>query len=148
MGFLDSLFGRSRGPGNGKSRRFVSDTAFHKNLAKQSEMSPQTVEQLRNYGVTDQTLLKLEFFFYTDADEKGVALGEILKSLGYQVECRASVDDCRQFLVTGWTIPVQMDVESVVAWTRTMCRLGYDHDCDFDGWGTNPEQGDSNSKSR
>ena len=32
------------------------------------------------------------------------------------------------------------DTEAVVAWTEQMCRLGREHDCEFDGWGTNPRQ--------
>ena len=140
MGFLKSLFHPSNGRDDGESPRFVSETAFRKNLTKQSEMCPQTVAQLRNYGVTDATRLKLEFFFYTDAEAKAIALCDSLDGLDYQTERPASVDDSRLFLVTGWTNPVQMDDSSVLVWTQSMCQLGYEHDCDFDGWGTNPEQ--------
>jgi hypothetical protein len=29
-----------------------------------------------------------------------------------------------------------MDLASVLNWTETMCRVGFEHDCEFDGWGT------------
>jgi hypothetical protein len=28
----------------------------------------------------------------------------------------------------------------VSAWTREMCEIGFAHDCEFDGWGTTPDQ--------
>lgn len=34
-----------------------------------------------------------------------------------------------------------MDTRLVVEWTKEMCRLGYSHDAEFDGWGTNPPDG-------
>jgi hypothetical protein len=33
-----------------------------------------------------------------------------------------------------------MTDDAVVTWTQSMCRLGNEHDCDFDGWGTHPSQ--------
>ncbi len=103
-------------------------------------MSRQTLVQLRKYGVTDSTTLKLEFFFRTDTGEKADALTAALKKLSYEVETGRTGDDEPLILINGWTTPLQMNERSVVAWTEQMVRLGYDHDCEFDGWGTNPEQ--------
>jgi hypothetical protein len=139
MGFFGSLFGCSKGDGD-KPERYVSESVFRENLAKQTTMSPQTVAQLRKHGVTDQANLKLEFFFYTDKEAKGQALAKALGELRYQVECSPAAGDTRLVLVTGWTTPINMSEGSVVAWTEKMCRLGYEHDCEFDGWGTNPSQ--------
>ena len=139
MGFFGSLFGCSKGDGD-KPERYVNEAAFRENLAKQTTMSPQTVGQLRKHGVTDQANLKLEFFFYTDKEAKGQTLAKALGELRYQVECGPAAGDPRLVLVTGWTTPINMSEGAVVAWTEKMCRLGYEHDCDFDGWGTNPTQ--------
>ncbi len=139
MAFFGSLFGCSKGDGD-KPQRYVSEAAFRENLAKQTTMSPQTVAQLRKHGVTDQASLKLEFFFYTDKDGKGQALAKALQELRYQVECGPAAGDSRLVLLTGWTTPIKMSEGSVVEWTEKMCRLGYEHDCKFDGWGTNPGQ--------
>ena len=139
MGFFGSLFGCSKGDGD-KPDRYVSEPAFRENLAKQTMMSPQTVAQLRKHGVTRDANLKLEFFFYTDNDAKGKSLDKSLQDLQYTVECGPAAGDTRLVLVTGWTTPLKMSEEAVVAWTEKMCRLGYEHDCEFDGWGTNPSQ--------
>jgi len=139
MGLFGSLFGCSKGSGD-NSQRYVSESAFRANLTKQSTMSPETVAQLRKHGVTDATGLKLEFYFYTDKDGKGQALAKALRELNYQVECGPAAGDPRLIVVTGWTTPIQMSDGPVVAWTEKMCRMGYEHDCEFDGWGTNPGQ--------
>ncbi|HEX4141975.1 MAG TPA: ribonuclease E inhibitor RraB [Pirellulales bacterium] len=135
MGFLSFLFG-----GCGNSGSFVTKQAFEKNLATQVALAPQTLQELRKHGVTDETRLKLEFFFYTDTEPKAVRLDRALKELGYSVEFRPSAGDRKQLVITGWTDKMAMDEASVVDWTRRMCQLGFDCDCEFDGWGTNPVQ--------
>ncbi len=137
MGFFNSLFGGSKQP---TPARFVSEGKFCENLAKQTKMSPLTVTQLRKLGVTDSTTLKLEFFFYTDKETKARGLASALQQLHYDANSKPSAGDRRILLVTGWTTPMTMDDKTVVAWTEQMCRLGYEHDCEFDGWGTSPEQ--------
>lgn len=135
MGFFATVIGCGKGDG-----RFVSEKEFQMNLAKQVAMSPETLTQLRKYEVTDQTKLKLEYFFYTDTPEKGSVLAGVLIRKGYTAEHGPSAGDKKSFIVTGWTTPMQMDESTVVGWTRQMCQLGFDNDCDFDGWGTNPKQ--------
>lgn len=136
MGFFDFLFGRSKG---NPAARFVGEGAFRENLAKQTKMSPMTLLQLRKLGVTDSKSLKLEFFFYTDTQAKAQALTTILQGLGYDAHSEKVAGDRRVFLVNGWSTPVTMDINTVVSWTKKMCHLGFDHDADFDGWGTSPE---------
>ena len=141
MGFFSSLFGCSKNDeGSGEKDGFVSKQSFRENLAKQAAMSPETVRQLRKHDVTDETTLKLEFFFYTDTQEKAEALAAPLRTFHYEVETGPSAGDDGLVLVTGWSLPSKMDERSVVAWTEKMCRLGFKHDCEFDGWGTNPDQ--------
>ncbi|MFN0058452.1 MAG: ribonuclease E inhibitor RraB [Planctomycetota bacterium] len=139
MGFFGSIFGCSKGD-KAEQPRFVTAAAFHENLGRQTTMSPQTVAALRKHGVASDANLKLEFFFYTDTEAKALQLTEALQTLAYSVESGPSAGDARQFVVSGWTTPIRMTDEAVVDWTETMCHLGYEHDCDFDGWGTNPEQ--------
>lgn len=141
MGFFSSLFGYSNGNegGNGNDR-YVNEESFRENLARQTAMSPQTVAKLREYDVNDATTLKLEFFFYTDTDAKAHALAIPLRERTYEVETGPSAGVDKLSLVTGWTVPIKMDDRSVVQWVEEMCYLGYEHDCEFDGWGTNPRQ--------
>ena len=135
MGFFATVFGCGKSDG-----RFVSEKEFEKNVAKQVAMSPQTLTQLRQYDVTEQTNLKLEYFFYTDTGDKASALAAVLTQKGYTAEHGPSAGGDKTFVVTGWTAPMTMDESTVVEWTRQMCQTGFDHDSDFDGWGTNPKQ--------
>ena len=86
------------------------------------------------------TELKLEYFFYTDTDAKAQALAEPLRELNYEVKAVQSAGDDRLFLVNGWTTPMKMVEATVIAWVKQMCHIGYEHDCEFDGWGANPRQ--------
>jgi hypothetical protein len=136
MGFFSTLFGwkpRDDGP-------FQSESAHAENRSRQLTMSPQTVAQLRTYGVTEESQLKLEYFFYTNTMEKAAALAQNLADMGYKGSYNHSASDKRQFVVTGWTSPMQMDEKTVLDWTGRMCDVGHEHDCEFDGWGTNPKQ--------
>ena len=103
-------------------------------------MSPRTVAELRKLGVVDSAELRLEFFFYSSVEDNAQQLATALRDLGYQVEAKIAAGDSRLFVVTGWTNPIPMDDKSVVQWTERMVRLGYAHDSEFDGWGTNPQQ--------
>jgi len=123
-----------------KPSRFVDEASFMRNRANQMRMAPATLEQLRPHGVTAHTLLKLEYFFYTDTPEKGAALALTLAGFGYLVVHEQAAGDQRLRVITGWTQPMQMSDEVVVAWSGRMCEVGFEHDSEFDGWGTTPEQ--------
>jgi len=110
------------------------------NRKKQIEMTPQTLEVLRQYGISDASFLRLEFFFYTNTKEKAEGLSDKLISLGYSSSVGTSASDAKRLLVNGWSTPIKMDEASACNWTASMCDLAADHDCKFDGWGTNPGQ--------
>ncbi|MBT6050028.1 MAG: hypothetical protein HOG49_24790 [Candidatus Scalindua sp.] len=124
----------------GKPKKFISEQQHRDNLTSQLTMSPQTVEQLRGYDVTDDKLLKLEYFFYTNTAEKAEALSNYLSGIGYSTEFGEAAHDKKIQIITGWTSPILMVTEKVIEWTEEMCNIGYKNDCEFDGWGTNPEQ--------
>jgi len=141
MGFLFSLLGCSgKGQDDTGRSRFWTEKAHRENLAKQVAMTPQTMAQLRKLGAAEDSMLRLEFFFYTDTEQKAGLLAAALRKLGYDVTAGRSAGDEKLFLVTGWTTPLRMEDAIVVEWAKQMCRLGYEYDCEFDGWGTNPGQ--------
>ena len=109
-------------------------------MEKQVTMSPQTLEQLRGDGVTEETKLKLEVVFYANTNEKASGLLAELTALDYEVGSEPSAHDKKTLIVTGWSTPILMNTQELVSWTKDMCNSGYKHDCEFDGWGTNPEQ--------
>jgi hypothetical protein len=135
MGFLSRLFGCKPGGGDG---RFQSEAAHAENRSRQLEMAPQVIAQLRKHGVTDKIRLRLEYFFYTNTKEKAAALAQRLADLRYTGCYDRSASDERQFAVTGWTLPMGMNEQTLLDWIGRMCDLGREHDCEFDGWGTNP----------
>jgi hypothetical protein len=120
--------------------RHVSDEAFRRNLANQVASAPEILKQLRKLGVTDQSLLKLEFFFYTNSPAKASALADVLGARGYSVRHGASAHDKALQVVTGWTQRMAMSDAGVANWAKEMCEIGNSGDCEFDGWGTNPKQ--------
>ena len=137
MGFFKKLF---RSDNENTGGRFKTEQEYAQNRARQLTMTPMTVAQLRQFGVTDESQLKLEYFFYTNAEEKAAALAQEFASMGYDGKVERSAANKKQFVVTGWTSKMQMDQQTVLDWTARMCDLGRQHDCEFDGWGTNPKQ--------
>jgi hypothetical protein len=67
-------------------------------------------------------------------------LTQALAAIGYAGSYDHSASDKKQFVVTGWTLPIKMDNQTVFDWTDRMCDTGHEHDCELDGWGTNPKQ--------
>ena len=122
-----------------QSKRFVSEEAFETNLETQMAMTPQTLQQLRNYNIAPENRRQLEFFFYTNTVEKAVALAAELKDRNYEVDHRPSASNAKVQVITGWTTEITMSDAAVLDWTREMCTLGFKYDCDFDGWGTKAE---------
>ena len=125
---------------NNESKKFVNEQDFNKNLSKQLQMTPMTMEQLRKINISEDKELKLEFFFYTNTLEKANNLELELNKINYQVESRQSASNKKEYIVTGWTTKMKMTDEIVKRWTKEMCEIGFKYDCDFDGWGTSPEQ--------
>jgi len=119
---------------------FVSELAFENNRTKQMQMTPLTIKELKKIDVSEDKELKLEYFFYTNSDKKANAFAQELKTLNYEVKSRPSAGDKKLFIITGWTTKMQMEDSIVANWTKTMCELGYGFDCEFDGWGTTPNQ--------
>ena len=89
--------------------------------------------------MTPESMLPVEYFFFTNDEGKAKSLAETLKVRGYEPDYGPSATDSAIFVVTGWTPKMKMDDQTVIQWTESMCLLGYEHDCEFDGWGTHPE---------
>lgn len=136
MGFFSTLFGCEKS--TKQSGPFVSKSAFTENRDKQVTMTPLTMEQLRSHGINDSTRLKLEYFFYTNSKVNASALAEELDARGYVGGHQVAAGDPSLFVITGWTTPMLMTDAVVVPWSEEMCDVGYNFDCKFDGWGTNP----------
>ena len=124
----------------GGNKRFVSEQDLKSNLTRQMNMTPQTLLQLRKYNVAEEKELKLEFFFYTDTMKKAEKLAGKIEKLKYEVKFGKAAGNSDHIMVTGWTTKIKMSESTLLSWTKKMCEIGYAFDCDFDGWGTNPDQ--------
>jgi len=122
------------------SIRFVTELQYRENLEKQCGMAPEALAQLRQCGVSEDKDLRLVFFFYTNSGATMKALADALQLIGYEVEYGESAADDGTFIVTGWTSAIRMTEDVIISWTEKMCRIGFEHDAEFDGWGTNPNQ--------
>ncbi len=120
--------------------QYISEQQHKDNLVSQLSTSPEIVEQLRGYGIKEDRMCKLEYFFYTNAVEKAEELSAELTEMGYNAEFDETSPGRKMKVIAGATVPVQMATEKVLEWTETMCNLGFKHDCEFDGWGLSPEQ--------
>ena len=125
---------------NTDSGQFLSSDSLENKITKQLQMTPKIMEQLRKLKVTSDKELKLEYFFYTNTEDKAQVFASELKKIEYTVKYGVSAGDKKLFVVTGWTTKIRMADDVVMQWTRQMCELGYKFDCDFDGWGTEPDQ--------
>ena len=135
MGLFDFLKSKQN-----SNNQFVTEQAFKNNLTKQMQMTPQTMDQLRKINVSADKELKLEYFFYTNTADKAKLFADEIGKLNYEVKSEQSAGDKKSFVITGWTTKMKMQDSVVANWTKEMCELGYKFDCDFDGWGTSPDQ--------
>ena len=122
------------------SSRHVTEQGLRTNTAYQIRISKLTLGLLHKAGVPEGKLLKVEFFYYTNAESKAVAFVTSLKKIDYDAKWRHSQKDAAKWLVEGWSTPIPMDEATVIQWTQEMCEAGFMHDCEFDGWGTDPKQ--------
>lgn len=132
--FTMGLFGFLKG----QPKRFISEAKHKENVTKQTEMNNEILHQLSLYGVTQKTELKIEYFFYTDTKDKADKLNADLKKKNYETVDVHQVENL--WSVSGWTSKLNMDLRVVTNWTVEMCELGFSFDCEFDGWGTHPQQ--------
>jgi len=119
---------------------FVPRRKFIESQKMQIHLAPITLEYLRTFGVPDDRELRIEFFFYSRTEANANALASELRNLHYEVETEKSAGKENLFLVNGWTTKMRMDDKTVQHWTEQMGELGYKFDCEFDGWGTTPDQ--------
>ncbi len=128
--------------GNAKNKngKFVSEGELRGNRKMQVKMTGSVLEQLRNMHIGPADELKLEYFFYTNTADKAKQMAIEIGKLGYTVQHGKVEDPKDLFIVTGWTNELIMSNQVVEQWVRYMCEFGYKYDCQFDGWGTSPNQ--------
>ena len=128
------------------SGKFVNETSFKSNRDIQMEMTTQKLERLRKQNVSADKELRLQYFFYTNTADNAKQLANEIEKLNYTVKHGVSAEDKKIFIVSGWTTKMIMADKAVKRWTKQMCELGFKFDCEFDGWGTDPDQNKKTAK--
>ena len=118
---------------------FLDEPSRIDGLKRQLALTPHTLKELSKHGVTIDSYLKLELFFYTNKKAKANGLAKALKAKGYSIDQIKKGED-GAWLVSGWSNRMNMSNYSVMAWVQEMCEVGFNHDCEFDGWGTSPKE--------
>ncbi len=119
----------------------ISEIQHKENIERHKAMNSRVLKQLLALGMNENANLKLEFFFYTDQQDKANNLAIELTRLGYKIEkTEPSAGNKNLYLVSGWSTEINMDSSHITEWTTRMCELGLKEDCQFDGWGTFHDQ--------
>ena len=128
MALIDSLIDR-------KDFEFFDEHDFESSLSSQLTLAPKVLSIFNRFSSEVKTR-RLDYFFYTDTQEKALALAADLEKLAYNVEVDAEPGVNGLFCISGQATAIKMTTEAMISWTRNMCELGYQNDCRFDGWGT------------
>lgn len=122
---------------------FVTEERFERSLARAAWKTPRQLASLRSWRIRPTDEKALKFFFHTHTQAKADSLAAVLKARGHDPQVRktgAFVDWTATWLavaswvVTGLTPPLLMTEDALLAWTKEMCQLGLQHDCEFEGW--------------
>jgi len=118
-----------------KPSRFLSEDQFKTDLDGLKEANLLKLEQLRKYGVTDESDLRMDFYFVTNDSIKAQKLANELEVQNHHSNrVHSSANDKRLWVTSANSSRVKMDIESLTKWTDTLSRLGYRYDCQFQGW--------------
>ena len=110
-------------------------------LEAQLAMNADSFEQLRQHGITEETDLRLEFFYMAADEQAARALAAFLQEeTEYEVTVDSSTSGGLLRRTTEWTVSgvtheTNVDQEILDEWVAWMVIAGLENDCQFDGWG-------------
>lgn len=114
-------------------QEFVTESEHKSNIEDQSNQNKEVLLDIYWCGVSEEKKLKVDFSFATNAEKKALDLSANLKLLNPE-NVQVSLSD-EIWSVTGSCGKIKMQLDDVTNWTVQMCELGYQHDCEFEGWG-------------
>lgn len=123
-----------------ENERYITEADFNRNLQMRMQILPYLLAMIRRFKVTEDKMISLDFFFYTNTADKAQQLVTALKALSYYVKPYTFDEEEKTYEVTGWTNKMELTDDVIQAWVQQMSELGYKYDCEFDGWGTYPNQ--------
>ena len=109
-------------------------------LAHQLELNRVTWKTLQGHGVTEETELRLDFFYFAPGQHEAEALaGATRARTDYDVEAgsfKQGLLGRKTWTVNGTTQTAPVSLATLDEWVTRMVEWGNAHSCEFDGWGT------------
>jgi len=102
-------------------------------------MNKQTWQALQAHGVTEDTDLRLDFFYIAPREQPARALVALIeRETDYDITVASNAAG---FLKKNWTVRgttkgTKVSLEILDQWVTWMVAAGAHEDCEFDGWGT------------
>ena len=122
------------------NKRFVSEKQLQENIRHQQAMNEETLFEFNEYGIDENATRILEFFFFSN----DVLKLEQLKAALLNMKCKElqleqDPESKKHWVLFGETNPMKMELSTINNWTKNLCEIGFEYDCDFDGWGAKME---------
>ena len=122
------------------NRRFVSEKQLQENIRSQNAMNEETLFEFNEYGIDKNTERKLEFFFVSNDKLKLEQLKAALVLLNYkELILEKDMQSKKNWVLFGETNHIKMELYTINNWTKSLCEVGFEYDCNFDGWGAKLE---------
>lgn len=123
----------------GKERDLnMRDKHYERILEKQLAMNRQTWAALERRGATEDSELRLDFFFYAPNRKAAEQLYALLnEQTDYDVKLHSDGPFLRRkWRIEGTTQKTKISPAILDQWVLWMVTAGKESSCDFDGWGT------------
>lgn len=114
------------------------DTRYRELLAHQLAMNEETWAALTRHGLTPETEVRLDFAYRAPSERAAEGLrGLLVDQTDYDVALRGDGSmHRRRWSVAGTTQATTISPAILDEWVDWMVTAGLEHDCEFDGWGT------------
>ena len=117
---------------------FYSWDDFVANYGKEMRLAEDVYNSMKKHGLKDFTYAKFDFHFVSDEKYKLEALNQYLQE-HYNYEYKSLTKfDCIYDL-TGLTNDIPITQENLLYWALDMAKRGMEFDCQFDGYGSAPD---------
>lgn len=122
------------------NKRFVSEKQLQENIQNQQSMNEETLFEFSEYGIDENATRILEFYFFSNDVLMLEQLKNALQKLNYkELQLEKDPESKKHWALYGETNPMNMELNTINNWTKSLCEIGFEYDCEFDGWGAKME---------
>lgn len=104
-------------------------------LSQQMAFNEATWARLQDLGVTQSTMLRLDFAYEAPSESAALALRATIAGTA-DYDLSVEFLDASTWTLFGSTQPTMVSLEILNQWVDWMITAGLQHQCAFDGWGT------------